>query len=605
MCGIAAIVNFRRNIGNDIERITKMYKSLIHGNVDEQGILCNENVLLAHTRISIMEDVHSFCPMKWNYKGISYSIVYNGMIYNYKLIRNELIQLGHTFDSNGVDEVILHAYIEWGEQCLERFNGVFAFIISYNDEVFVARDPFGVKPLYYCQKNDGEWLFASEIKAILAEGSLRPVLTKKSFASMISLGPSLENGTTLYKNIYQLKAGHFLKIKRFNYKVIEYHTIKCYKHIETLEDTIYHVHNLLDNCIKNQCISNVGIAGMLSGGIDSSIICSVASQNNTLKTYSLDLENNAQYFDSNNYQPTLDYEYAQNMANYIKSDHQFISVSPFEIVNSLEEAMIARDMPGMADIDSSLLVFCREISKENKVILSGECADEVFGGYPWFYKEEFYERDTFPWLNYLPNKIELVNDHFKNLDFYGIRKNAYNKECDKVPYLEGDSVEDRISKKMTFLSIYNFMQTLLMRMDAMASLCGIEGRVPFADKDLIDYVFNIPWSMKYYNNQEKKLLREAFENELPLSILERKKSPFPKTYDPVYTELVCTLLENELNTNELMSYYFDYKLIKELIESRGDTFKLPWFGQLMKGPQLIAYLYQFSRWTRKYSIIPE
>lgn len=605
MCGIAAIINYRRNISNDIERITKMKTSLIHRGPDEYGILCNENVLLAQTRLSIMDVENGHQPMTLNYDGIKYSIIYNGIIYNYKSIRNELIRLGHSFVTNCDTEVVIHAYIQWHEQCLDHFNGIFSFIITYLDEVFVARDPFGVKPLYYTTKNDGEWLFASEIKAILAEGSLRAILTKNAFGSMISLGPSLETGTTLYKNIYQLKAGHYIKIKKFNYKIVEYHKIKCYKHTDSFEDTILRVHDLLENCINNQCISDVGVSGMLSGGIDSSIICSVASRKNNLNTYSLLFRDNDAYFNSNSFQPTLDNEYAQFMADHIKSNHRFIEVNQKDIIESLEDAMIARDMPGMADIDSSLLVFCREISKNHKVILSGECADEVFGGYPWFYKKDMYERDTFPWLNYLPNKIELVNDNLKNIDYYGIRKCAYDHECDRVSYLEFDSLEDRIYKKMTHLSIYYFMQTLLIRMDAMASFCGVEGRVPFADKDLIDYAYNIPWDMKYYNNQEKMILREAFKNDLPISIVERKKSPFPKTYNPEYAELVSLLLENELKTNELMDYYFDSNMLQNLIDSRGSSFELPWYGQLMKGPQLIAYLYQFSRWTKNYSILPE
>lgn len=605
MCGIVAILNYRRSIKYETIRIDKMLNKLIARGPDGQGKRCYEHYLLAHTRLAIMDVNNGQQPMEVDWQGIIYTIVYNGMLYNFKELRAELCKLGHEFETNCDTEVILHSYIEWKEACLQRFNGMFAFIICHGEVAFLARDPFGIKPLFYTQKADGEWLIASEIKALLGEGSLRPILTKQSFANMIALGPSLKCGHTLYKNIYSLKAGEYLKINKYFHELKQYHQIALNEHRDDFETTVRKVKDLVKKSIEEQCQSDVGIASMLSGGLDSSIVCSVASQKEKLHTYSLQLEENEQYFKSNVFQPSQDAFYAKEMANYIKSEHQFIEVKQTSIVDSLVEAMQARDMCAMADIDSSLLQFCKAIVPQHKVVLTGECADEVFGGYPWFYQEELIRKDTFPWLNYLPNKIALLQEDMRKLDFYGARKGAYEEELSKVRYLDGDCLTDRIARKNTHLSIYYFMQTLLMRMDAMASGVGMEGRVPFANKDLIDYVYNIPWNMKFYQNQEKGILREAFRDILPISILERKKSPFPKTYHPSYTKSVCALLKEEIKQNELFTYYFDEKAVLELIESEGKSFALPWYGQLMKGPQLIAYLYQFSKWISLYQIVPQ
>lgn len=605
MCGLAAIINYRRDISNEVYRIEKMNRKLVQRGPDDSGIIVRPHTLLTHTRLAIMDVEKGRQPMELEYQGILYTIIYNGMLYNFKELKEELIKLGHIFKTDCDTEVLIHSYVEWREKCVERLNGIFAFVITHDLEVFAARDPFGVKPLYYSWKNDGEWLIASEIKAILAEESIRPVLTKDNFASMIALGPSLEIGMTLYKNIYSLHPGEYLKINKFQHRFYQYHSLKVMDHRDSFNDTVNKLHYMLSTCINNQCQSDVPLSAMLSGGLDSSIICSIASKQRSLTTYSLLLKDNESYFESNNYQPSQDRIFASTMADYIHSDHRFIEVDQIQMAYALEEAMQARDMCAMADIDSSLLLFVKEIKKDHKVILSGECADEVFGGYPWFYNEDLLCKDTFPWLNHLPQKIALLNPNMRKLDYYGKRKNVYEKELEKISYLDTDTTVDKISKKMTHLSIYYFMQTLLMRMDGICSSVGIEARVPFADKDIIDYVYNIPWNMKYYEGKEKGILREAFKNDLPKDIFTRKKSPYPKTYHPKYTEVVSRLLKEEMNSNPMLLYYFDESALQDLIDTQGRSFELPWFGQLMKGPQLMAYIYQFSRWIKAYNIIAE
>ena len=256
----------------------------------------------------------------------------------------------------------------------------------------------------------------------------------------------------------------------------------------------------------------------------------------------------------------------------------------------------------MADIDSSFYCFARRISLAHKVVLSGECADEIFGGYPWFYKEELYSKDDFPWLLDLKQRISLLNKDIAKLPIEQYVHEAYLKTLEEIEYND-DNVENNRKQKMIYLCSEWFMQTLLTRGDSQTMRASIECRVPFASKELIQYVYNIPWCYLYQNNQEKALLRDAFKEELPEEILNRKKNPYPKTHSPIYTELVCQLLEESLeDENNILFKLFDLDKIKQLIASKGKSFKYPWFGQLMMGPQLIAYLYQIYLWGNLYHI---
>ena len=342
---------------------------------------------------------------------------------------------------------------------------------------------------------------------------------------------------------------------------------------------------------------------MLSGGLDSSIITAVASQYvSKLSTYSIDYQDQDKYFQPYEYQTTRDEHYINEMLDRYSTNHKTVTVSQKQLVMALKDSLIARDAPGMADIDSSFLLFSKEISQHHKVVLSGECADEIFGGYPWFYRQDLINVKGFPWMREFDKRMELFNDNVKTLNIENYVLDKYYQTLDEIDYYD-QNFEDEHKRKMIYLNIEWFMQTLLTRSDSQTMQSSIELRVPFANKDIISYIYNVPWKYLYHDNMEKGLLRDAFKDFLPNDIYNRKKNPYPKTHSPLYCDLIVELLKESLKDKDnILLKLFNHNKLLDLINSKGTSFKYPWFGQLMMGPQLLAYFYQIYLWGRIYHI---
>ncbi len=600
MCGITGWMNKNENLRNKKRIIKKMTKTLKYRGPDSTGYFISDDVLLGHKRLAIIDPEKGKQPMKYD----NYVIVYNGEIYNTDSIRKKLIKKGYSFNTTSDTEVILKGYACYKEKIVEKLEGIFAFAIYDGKDLFLARDRLGVKPLFYTQI-DGNFLFASEIKALLKNDLVQPIIDKESLQELLGLGPSKIPGSGIFKGIKELRAAHYLTYKAGIIDIKRYWNVKDKKFDDTFEVCSTKVRRMLMDSIKRQMVSDVGISTFLSGGLDSSIITAVVSnelkkQNQVLDTYSIDYEDNDKYFKANKFQVSKDKKFIDIMKNAFKTNHTYEVISQRKLAKTLKESVIARDYPGMADIDSSLFWFSKQIRKEHKVILSGECADEIFGGYPWFYRKEIRERENFPWIDSLDERISLIKkDLAQKLDL----KNFVKEKCE-LTLSEINVSDDENLKKLFYLNMTWFMPTLLDRKDRMTMRASLEARVPFADTKLIEYLWNVPWEYKYRNNQEKGLLRHAFKNILPKEIIDRKKNPYPKTHNPKYTKIMIKLLKKRLKNKKSVLYkIFDYDKLMNLIETGGESFKTPWFGQLMTGPELLAYLYQFDIWTVKYKII--
>lgn len=600
MCGITGWMNKNENLRNKKRIIKKMTKTLKYRGPDSTGYFISDDVLLGHKRLAIIDPEKGKQPMKYN----NYVIVYNGEIYNTDSIRKKLIKKGYSFNTTSDTEVILKGYACYKEKIVEKLEGIFAFAIYDGKDLFLARDRLGVKPLFYTQI-DGNFLFASEIKALLKNDLVQPIIDKESLQELLGLGPSKIPGSGIFKGIKELRAAHYLTYKAGIIDIKRYWNVKDKKFDDTFEVCSTKVRRMLMDSIKRQMVSDVGISTFLSGGLDSSIITAVVSnelkkQNQVLDTYSIDYEDNDKYFKANKFQVSKDKKFIDIMKNAFKTNHTYEVISQRKLAKTLKESVIARDYPGMADIDSSLFWFSKQIRKEHKVILSGECADEIFGGYPWFYRKEIRERENFPWIDSLDERISLIKkDLAQKLDL----KNFVKEKCE-LTLSEINVSDDENLKKLFYLNMTWFMPTLLDRKDRMTMRASLEARVPFADTKLIEYLWNVPWKYKYRNNQEKGLLRHAFKNILPKEIIDRKKNPYPKTHNPKYTKIMIKLLKKRLKNKKSVLYkIFDYDKLMNLIETGGESFKTPWFGQLMTGPELLAYLYQFDIWAVKYKII--
>lgn len=412
----------------------------------------------------------------------------------------------------------------------------------------------------------------------------------------------------LFKNIYEIKPAHMAIFNIDGLHIEKYWELTSKPHVDDLKSTCEKIKFLLKDSIYKQLISDVPLCVFLSGGLDSSIITKFASdyykENNleTLNTYSIDYIDNDKNFVKSDFQPNSDNYYIDIVSNKFHTSHHKIIIDTPELANSLEDAMIARDFPGMADVDSSLLLFCKRVKSEATVALTGECADEIFGGYPWFFREDALNSNTFPWSIAIEERQKLLKqDISRKIDLKEYIDYRYYESLQKLDTLNCDNKETAEKRKISHLTLNWFMQTLLDRSDRMAMYNGLELRVPFCDYRLAEYVWNIPWEIKSLHGREKGLLRYIAKDFLPEEIIERKKSPYPKTHNPTYLAKVKSMLTDIMNNSASpINLLVNKKYVLEILETNGTAFSRPWFGQLMTGPQLMAYLCQVNMWLERY-----
>ena len=609
MCGIAGWVNFSESLKSNSKIIKKMTDILERRGPDSEGIYESENVLLGHRRLIVVDPEGGEQPMIKIINGNKYVLVYNGELYNTEELRKSLLEEGYFFDSYSDTEVLLMSYIAWGVNCIKKFNGIFAFAIydEEKEQVFLARDQMGVKPLFY-SINNKNIIFASEIKAILANPMVKAQIDREGITELFALGPAVIPGKAIYKNILEIAPANCLLISKENIKVWEYWKVTLQENKETVEEAAEHVRLLLFDAIKRQLVGDVPICTFLSGGLDSSAISAIAAEEfrnrgKILNTYSIDYKDNEKYFKSSLFQPTSDKYWAFRMAEFIKSNHKNVVLNHKDLVLALKESTLARDLPGMADVDSSLLLFCKEIRKNFVVSLSGECADEIFGGYPWYTNEEMLNAKTFPWSRAVGMRKSILNEKIKKFNIEECAQYEYLKTLKEVPHFENEDKKNYRMKEMFYLNLKWFMVNLLNRKDRCSMYNSLEVRVPFADIRIVEYAFNLPTEIKLLHGREKGILRKALEGVLPEDVVYRKKSPYPKTHNPIYTEMVCKEMNKILSDNNSpILEIIDKKVVKEIVDTEGKSYTTPWFGQLMTGPQLIAYLIQLNIWMKEYNV---
>ena len=609
MCGIVGFVNYKKDLFQYKNVIENMNEKLSNRGPDESNIYLRNHVALGHKRLIVMDPDGGKQPMIEKDSFGEYVIVYNGQIYNTKELKKTLIEHNFTFQGHCDTEVLLKSYIHYGKDVVKHLNGIFSFAIwnSNTQELFLARDHFGVKPLFYTIFDDS-FIFASELKAIFEYPGIPKILNKQGLAELFGIGPAHTAGFTIYKNIYEIKPAHFAIYNKSGLHIERYWKLTSKPHTDDFDITCQKLHYLLTDAISRQLVSDVPLCAFLSGGLDSSIITKFAGEYrkrnelSPIHTYSVDYVDNDKNFVKSDFQPNSDNYYINLMTDNSYSVNQKIMLDTPELANALEEAMIARDMPGMADVDSSLFLFCKNVKKEQTVTLMGECADEIFGGYPWFFRADALNSGTFPWSIAINERQKLLNPSIgEDLPLKDYIDFRYTESLKNVEILDCDTDETAEKRKISYLTINWFMQTLLERCDRMGMANGLEIRVPFCDYRLAEYMWNVPWEMKALNGREKGLLRYVCRDFLPREIVSRKKSPYPKTHNPTYLKTVKSMLLDIMkNPNAPINSLLNRKYILEILETDGKAFSRPWFGQLMTGPQLMAYLCQVNMWLEKY-----
>ncbi|MEW9121860.1 MAG: asparagine synthase (glutamine-hydrolyzing) [Thermotaleaceae bacterium] len=611
MCGITGWIDWNGDCSRQSDILKEMTNRLSYRGPDTEGTWLSQIAALGHRRLAVVDPEGGGQPMIRYGGEYPYVIVYNGELYNTLELRAELEEKGYGFQSNSDTEVLLLSYMEWGADCIQKLNGIFAFGIwdEREQRLFLARDRLGVKPLFFMLKND-MFLFGSEPKSILSHPSVRAEIDIEGLSEIFVLGPARTPGNGVYRGMQELRPGYCMIYNRDGLKKWKYWSLKSEPHEDDMETTVEKIRELLKDAVTRQLVADVPVCTFLSGGIDSSAISSIAAAEykkrgiGKLHTYSIDYVDNERYFKTNEFQPNSDDFWVKEVSAYLGTEHHRILIDTPQLIEALERATEAKDLPGMADIDSSLYLFCKEIKKNATVALSGECADEMFGGYPWFRSKEALDNPTFPWARNLQDRLVYLKPEFKQaLQGEAYLARRYQETIEEVPVLPGENPEDARRREIFYLNILWFMTTLLDRKDRMSMATGLEVRVPFCDHRLMEYVWNIPWEMKYCDNIEKGILRRALKGILPENVLYRRKSPYPKTHNPSYKAGVQKILLEILNdSSQPIHQIIDGKRMQSMIQMDQIEFDKPWFGQLMTGPQLFAYLIQVNTWLKKYKV---
>ena len=536
-------------------------------------------------------------------------IAFDGVIYNSEELKRELRGRGVKFTKGDALEICLKGYREYGGDFFRKINGAFALALwdGKKRRTVLCRDKIGIKPLYYTRIRN-KVFFGSKIQDVLEKSGIDAVVTKEGLCEIFALGPAKSRTNNIFQHIEEVLPAQYIVFESGKTEKSRYWQLESHVHEDTFPETVEKTAWLIKDAVKRQMQADVPICTFLSGGIDSSLVTAICAkelkkQGQQLDTFSFDFEGNQKYFKANAFQPSQDRPWVEKMVQYAGTKHRYLECDNEDLVSYLYKAVDAADLPCMADVEGSMLYFCEQTVKERKVVLTGEGADEIFGGYPWFYKEESFARRAFPWSFDMKTRQTLLLDEWiERLPMEEYAREAYEKTIADTPVLEGEKGREKRRREIAYLNLKWFMATLLDRMDRTSRYCNLDARVPFADERIVQYLWNVPWNMKYKNHTVKGLLRFAGEGLLPKDILWRKKSPYPKTYNPFYEKMLGEELKGVLARQDApVKQFLDAEKVKRFLSSPSDYGK-PWYGQLMAGPQMLAYMLQVNYWLEKYKI---
>jgi asparagine synthase (glutamine-hydrolysing) len=547
VCGIAGWVDFDDDSLPQRAVLQRMTDSMACRGPDDEGLWLDTHVGLGHRRLAIIDLAGGRQPMKAGGEGGGPAVVltYSGEVYNFKELRATLSARGHRFTTESDTEVVLRAYLEWGETFVERLNGMYAFALWDGDReaLLLVRDRMGIKPLYY-HPTPGGLLFGSEPKAILAHPDVAAVVEREGFCELVGFVKT--PGKTVYRGMREVRPGEVVEVTRRGTTTRRYWELEAREHTDDVDTTVRTVRDLLEDIVSRQLISDVPLCTLLSGGLDSSAVTALAAKAlaganaGPVRSFAVDFVGYAEHFRPDPVRDTPDRPFVHELAAHVGADHRDIVLATADLIDPAVRRSVLRaaDMPNTwGDGYTSLYLLFRAIRGHSTVALSGESADEVFGGYRWFHDPACVNADTFPWLAG-PGRGDgftlLRPDLLQRLDVAGYREAAYRAALAEVPHLEGVTGLERRMREISYLHLTRFVQVLLDRKDRMSMASGLEVRVPFCDHRLVDYVFNTSWAMKTFDGREKSLLRAATSDLLPASIVARRKSPYPATQDPTY-----------------------------------------------------------------------
>ncbi|MGG8406854.1 asparagine synthase (glutamine-hydrolyzing) [Streptomyces sp. 12297] len=602
MCGIAGWIDFTRDLTTERPTVEAMTASLHRRGPDADGTWIAPHAALGHRRLAIVDLEGGVQPMTAHRRGSQAPVVltYSGELYNFRELRDQLLARGHHFTTASDTEVVLRAYLEWGTGFIDRLSGMFAFAIwdAAREELLLYRDRLGVKPLYYHAYRGGV-LFGSEPKAVLAN----PLFTARTSEDKLPIlfNPRLAMPwETPYTDLRQVQPGHMVRVDRSGAHEAPYWRLVSQEHLDDEDTTVRRVREILEDTVAHQLVADVPLCTLLSGGLDSSAVTALAARHHSpgLRSFSVDFENAADDFRATALRPEQDTPFAWAAARHIGVDHTSISLDPAALAGVVPAALAARDAPTLGQFDASMYLLFQAIRERSTVALSGEAADEVFGGYPWFFDQATVWGDTFPWLGNAPRLTDcLAPDVRARIRPGDDERDRYATLRARVPRLTGETGLQARMREVLFLSLQGPLLYLLDRKDRMSMALGLEVRVPFCDHTLLEYVWNVPWKMKVADGREKSLLRAAVADLLPQEVLQRRKSAFPATFSPAHAKAVRAELDRVLDdASSPLAHLLDLPKVRELAAGRTEMMTMA------DNLHLLLPLIEVDRWMRAYDV---
>ncbi|MFD4604723.1 asparagine synthase (glutamine-hydrolyzing) [Streptomyces sp. NPDC058464] len=546
MCGITGWVSFDRDLTTETRALDAMTETMACRGPDDRGTWSEGPAALGHRRLAIIDLPGGRQPMTVRTPDGTVAMVYSGEAYNFTELRRELTARGHEFTTDSDTEVVLRGYVEWGDTVAERLNGMYAFAVwdGRHDKLVMIRDRMGIKPFYLYPTLDGV-LFGSEPKAILANPLVRPRVGLDGLRELFTMVKT--PGHAVWEGMREVEPGTVVTVDRDGLRTRAYWRLETRPHPDDRDTTVATVRELLDDIVRRQLVADVPRCTLLSGGLDSSAMTALAARQlavhgEKVRSFAVDFVGRTDNFVADELRGTPDTPFVHDVARLARTDHQDIVLDVASLADPAvrERVIRARDLPaGFGDMDTSLLLLFRAVRDQSTVALSGESADEVFGGYLQFFDEGARTADTFPWLfqfarHFGDDADVLRPDLAKALDLEHYVADAYHSAVTGIQRLDGESDFEYRMRRMSYLHLTRFVRALLDRKDRMSMAVGLEVRVPFCDHRLVEYVYNAPWALKSFDGREKTLLREATRDVLPQSVYDRVKSPYPSTQDPEY-----------------------------------------------------------------------
>ncbi|MGX1274568.1 asparagine synthase (glutamine-hydrolyzing) [Streptomyces phaeoluteigriseus] len=543
MCGITGWLDWETDLRTRGTTVSAMAETLACRGPDASGVWLSRHAALGHRRLSVIDLEGGAQPLG---SGQPETVLtYNGELYNHQELRRELQFLGHTFRTRSDTEVVLRAHIEWGVDAARRFNGIFAYALwdGRAEELLLVRDHLGIKPLYWHAHAAGV-LFGSEPKAVLANPLFRAELDAEGIAELFALPAAPTAGHGLFRGLNEVRPGHLVSVRRSAVREFPYWQLVSRPHTDDAATTRRTVRELLADAVERQLMSDVPLCTLLSGGVDSSAITALAAlarerlDQGKVRSFSVDFPGSADRA-PDNWRTGADAPFVKAAAEHVGTLHTSVLIPDDDLLAARQAVLRARDRPGWGEMDASLHLLFREVRRRSTVALSGEAADEVFGGYPYFHSPDTLSAPTFPWLQGRPTPAVLLRPEVRA----EVRPEEYTAEqyrasLARTPALAGETGADRRMREVFHLALTRWLPPLLERVDRVSMSVGLEVRVPFCDHRLVEYAWNVPWALKTPDGRPKGLLRDAVRDLLPDAVADRPKSGYPSTPAVRYTQVL-------------------------------------------------------------------